>query len=97
PLRTQTLRLVRNLDATLTVCAHPSKSGNDEYGPAWKSRRARPEAHICCALPLAKGTTLSIETRRDICTLQATLSMHGVFQQPASPNRMAEAAWVKIT
>ncbi|MDX6850918.1 hypothetical protein SCD92_16200, partial [Gilvimarinus sp. SDUM040013] len=71
-------RLVRNLGATLTVCAHPSKSGNDEYGPAWKSRSARPEAHICRTLPLAKGTTLSVEIRLDICT-RASLSMQGFF------------------
>ncbi|MDX6851136.1 hypothetical protein SCD92_17290, partial [Gilvimarinus sp. SDUM040013] len=40
--------------------------------------------------PLAKGTTLSVETRHNICTLQATLSMHGVFQQPArtSPTQL---------
>ncbi|MDX6849737.1 hypothetical protein SCD92_10235, partial [Gilvimarinus sp. SDUM040013] len=64
-------------------CAHPSKSGNDEYGPAWKSRRARPEAHICRTLLLGKGTTLSVETKHDICTLRTSLSMQGVFQQPA--------------
>ena len=45
------------------------------------TRRAWPEAHICCALPLGKGTTLTIKTRRNSCTLQATLSMQGVFQR----------------
>jgi len=58
----------------------PSKKVNNECGPAGKTRstrsgiKARPEAHICCALPLGKGTTLSVETRHNSCTLQATLS-----------------------
>ena len=83
PLRTQSFRLVRNLGALLKVYVDPSKKRNNECGPAWKTRRARPEAHICCALPLGKGTTLPIETRHNSCTLQATLSMQGAFQQPA--------------
>ncbi len=85
-LRTQSFRLVRNLGAILKVYVHPSKKRNNECGPAWKTRRARPEAHICCALPLGKGTTLTIETRHNSCTLQATLSMQGVFQRFLNPS-----------
>ena len=70
-LRAQAFRLVRNLGAFLKVYVHPSKKRNNECGPAWKTRRARPEAHICCALPLGKGATLTIETRLNSCTLQA--------------------------
>ena len=80
-LRTQSFRLVRNLGALLKVYVHPSKKRNNECGPAWKTRRARPEAHICRALPLGKGTTLTIEPRRNSCTLQTTLSMQGVIQR----------------
>ena len=87
PLRAQSFRLVRNLGALLKVYVHPSKKRNNECGPAWMTRRARPEAHSCCALPLGKGTTLTIETRRNSCTLQATLSMQGVFQR--FPNKGA--------
>ncbi len=65
----------------MKVYVHPSKKRNNECGPAWKTRRARPEAHICGALSLGKGTTLTIEPRRNSCTLQATLSMQGVIQR----------------
>ena len=90
-LRTQSFRLVRNLGALLKVYVHPSKKCNNECGPAWKTRRAWPEAHICCALPLGKGTTLTIETRHSSCTLQATLSMQRVIQRfpnPRLPRRL---------
>ena len=80
-LHTQSFRLVRNLGAFLKVYVHPSKKRNNECGPAWKTRRARPEAPICCALPLGKGATLTIETRHNSCTLQVTLSMQGVIQR----------------
>ena len=83
PLRAQSFRLVRNLGALLKVYVHPSKKRNNECGPAWKTRRARPEGPICCALSLGKGTTLSIATKHNSCTLQATLSTQGAFQQPA--------------
>ena len=80
-LHAQSFRLVRNLGTILKVYVHPSRNCNDEYGPAWKTRRARPEAHICCALSLGKGATLTVETRLNSCTLQATLSMQGVVQR----------------
>jgi len=73
-LHAQSFRLVRNLGALMKVYVDPSKKGNNECGPAWKTRRAWPEAPICCALPLGKGTTLSVETRHNSCTLQAMLS-----------------------
>ena len=93
-LRTQSFRLVRNLGALLKVYVHPSKKRNNECGPAWKTRRARPEAHICRALPLGKGTTLTIEPRRNSCTLQTTLSMQGVIQRfPKAINRLV---WVTV-
>jgi|GEM_PF-5211983 len=34
PLRTQAFRLVRNRGALLKACAHTSKRGNDDCGPA---------------------------------------------------------------
>jgi len=80
-LRTQSFRLVRNLGAFLKVYVHPSKKRNNECGPAWKTRRARPEGPICCALPLGKGTTLTVATKHNSCTLQATLSTQGVIQR----------------
>ena len=73
--------------ALLKVYVHPLKKRNNECGPAWKTLRtltsikARPEAHICCALPLGKGTTLTVETRHNSCTLQDTLSMQRVIQR----------------
>ena len=78
--------------AILKVYVHPSalhlrRKRNNECGPAWKTLRtltsikARPEAHICCALPPGKGTTLTVETRHNSCTLQDTLSMQGVIQR----------------
>ena len=84
PLHAQSFRLVRNLGAMLTVCVHPSRHCNNECGPAWKTRRARPEGPICCALSLGKGTTLSVATKHNSCTLLTTLSTQGAFQQPAS-------------
>lgn len=71
----------------LKVCVHPSRHCNNEYGPAWKTRehsqsiKARPEGPICCALSLGKGATLSVATKHNNCTLQATLSMQGVTQR----------------
>ncbi|MAX55720.1 MAG: hypothetical protein CL537_09470 [Alcanivoracaceae bacterium] len=72
--------------AFLKVYFHPSalhlrRKRNNECGPAWKTRRARPGAHICYALPLGKGATLTIETRHNSCTLQVTLSTQGVIQR----------------
>ena len=85
PLRAQSFRLVRNLGALLKVYVHPSKKRNNECGPAWKTRRARPEGPICCALSLGKGATLPVATKHNSCTLQATLSMQGASQQPVGP------------
>ena len=54
------------------------------------TRRAWPEAHICCALPFGKGATLTIKARHNSCTLQATLSMQGVIQRfPSSLSLVA--------
>jgi len=87
PLHAQSFRLVRNLGALLKVYVHPSKKRNNECGPAWKTRRARPEGPICCALPLGKGTTLTVATKHNSCTLQATLSTQGVIQRlPCFPH-----------
>jgi hypothetical protein len=82
-LRVQACGLVRIQGAILKVCVHPSKKGNAEAGPARKPHRARPETHICCALPLGKGTTLSVETKHITCTFQVALSMQRLFQQAA--------------
>ncbi|WP_369817619.1 DUF6713 family protein [Alcanivorax sp. HI0083] len=65
----------------LKVCVHPSRHCNNECGPAWKTRRARPEGPICCALPLGKGATRTVATKHNSCTLQATLSAQGVIQR----------------
>ena len=73
----------------MKVYVHPSKKGNNECGPAWKTRRAWPEGHICCALSLGKGATLSVATKHNSCTLQATLSTQGVIQ------RLPNGTWSK--
>ena len=93
PLHAQSFRLVRNLGALLKVSpqggsryVHPSKKRNNECGPAWKTRRARPEGPICCVFSLEKGTTLIVATKHNSCTLQTTLSTQGVIQRlPYSP------------
>ena len=95
-LHAQSFRLVRPLGqgkegrAFEGVCpsiGYLPSTRNNECEPAWKTRstlaciKARPEAHICCALPPGKGTTLPVETRHNSCTLQATLSTQGVIQR----------------
>ena len=107
-LRAQSFRLTHNLGAILKVYVNPSKNCNNECGSAWKTRRARPEGHICCALSLGKGTTLPVATKHNSCALQATLSTqergqrHPSFSNPtakpsiASMVRDADKLWDEL-
>ncbi|KGD62074.1 hypothetical protein T9A_01283 [Alcanivorax jadensis T9] len=71
------------------VCVHPS----NECGPAWKTRRARPEGHIRCALSLGKGATLSVATKHNSCTLQATLNTQEALQRLLHCRNWAEMSF----